>query len=67
VKIQLLGKTHNRKNFTCEEDSLTEYIRKQVSQDIRKRLAMFFPWREYTQTTNTIVFKPNKKLLNIKC
>jgi ribosomal protein S18 acetylase RimI-like enzyme len=42
VKIQLLGKTHNRKNFTCEEDSLTEYIRKQVSQDIRKRLATCF-------------------------
>jgi len=42
VKIQLLEKTHNRKNFTCEEDSLTEYIRKQVSQDIRKRLATCF-------------------------
>jgi len=42
VKIQLLEKTHNRKNFTCEEDSLTEYIRKQVSQDIRKRLTTCF-------------------------
>ena len=42
MKIQLLEKTHNRKNFTCEEDSLTEYIRKQVSQDIRKRLATCF-------------------------
>jgi ribosomal protein S18 acetylase RimI-like enzyme len=42
VKIQLLEKTHNRKNFTCEEDSLTQYIRKQVSQDIRKRLATCF-------------------------
>lgn len=42
MKIQLLEKTHNRKNFTCEEDSLTEYIRKQVNQDIRKRLATCF-------------------------
>jgi ribosomal protein S18 acetylase RimI-like enzyme len=42
VKIQLLEKKHNRKAFTCEEDTLTEYIRKQVSQDIRKRLAICF-------------------------
>jgi ribosomal protein S18 acetylase RimI-like enzyme len=42
VKIQLLEKTHSRKNFTCEEDVLTEYIKKQVSQDIRKRLATCF-------------------------
>ncbi len=40
--IQLLEKKHRRKKFTCEEDSLTEYIRKQVSQDIRKRLATCF-------------------------
>ncbi|MFW5756054.1 MAG: GNAT family N-acetyltransferase [Tangfeifania sp.] len=42
MKIQLLEKKHNRKNFTCEEDSLTDYIRKQVSQDIRKKLAICF-------------------------
>lgn len=42
MRIQLLEKNHNRKNFTCEEDSLTEYIRKQVNQDIRKRLATCF-------------------------
>lgn len=42
MKIQLLEKKHNRKDFTCEEDTLTEYIRKQVSQDIRKRLAICF-------------------------
>jgi ribosomal protein S18 acetylase RimI-like enzyme len=42
VKIQLLEKTHKRKDFACEENSLTEYIRKQVSQDIRKRLAICF-------------------------
>ena len=42
MKIQLLEKTHNRRNFICEENSLTAYIRKQVSQDIRKRLAACF-------------------------
>jgi ribosomal protein S18 acetylase RimI-like enzyme len=42
VKIQLLEKTHNRKDFICDEDSLTEYIKKQVNQDIRKRLATCF-------------------------
>ena len=42
MKIQLLEKTHIRKNFICEENSLTEYIRKQVNQDIRKRLATCF-------------------------
>ena len=42
MKIQLLEKTHNRKDFSCEENLLTKYIRKQVSQDIRKRLATCF-------------------------
>jgi ribosomal protein S18 acetylase RimI-like enzyme len=42
VKIQILENIHNRKNFNCEEESLNEYIRTQVSQDIRKRLATCF-------------------------
>lgn len=42
MKIQLLEKEHNRQNFNCELESLTEYIKKQVSQDIRKRLASCF-------------------------
>lgn len=42
MKIQLLERAHNRKYFTCEEGSLTDYIRRQVSQDIRKRLATCF-------------------------
>ena len=42
MKILLLEKTHNRKNFNCEENSLTEYLANQVSQDIRKRLATCF-------------------------
>jgi len=42
VKIVQLEKAHNRKNFECEEDALNDYIRNQVSQDIRKRLATCF-------------------------
>lgn len=37
-----MDKTHNRKHFECEEQSLSEYIKKQVSQDIKKRLATCF-------------------------
>ena len=40
--ITLLEKAHNRKSFACEEQSLTDYLKKQVSQDIKKRLATCF-------------------------
>ena len=42
MEISILDKTHNRKNFECEEKSLTDYIQKQVSQDIIKKLAICF-------------------------
>lgn len=42
MRIELLEKTHNRQEFNCEEPSLTDYIKNQVSQDIRKRLATCF-------------------------
>lgn len=42
MTILLLDKSHNRKKFFCEESSLTSYLQKQVSQDIRKRLATCF-------------------------
>jgi len=42
VRIQLLEKCHKRKNFYCEDSSLTDYIRKQVSHDLRKKLAICF-------------------------
>lgn len=42
MKVQLLQKSHNRKRFTCEEESLTDYLRSQVSQDIRKSLTACF-------------------------
>lgn len=42
MEISLLEKTHIRVNFTCEEESLNDYIKKQVSQEIKKRLATCF-------------------------
>lgn len=40
--ITVLKKHHHKKNFECEEAALTEYLQKQASQDIRKRLAMCY-------------------------
>ena len=42
MSISLLEKSHNRKGFACEEASLTTYLKTQVSQDIRRRLAICF-------------------------
>jgi len=43
LKVVLLeSKSHNRSNFSCEEESLTEYIQKRVSQDVKKGLAACF-------------------------
>ena len=42
MEIFILDKTHNRKAFECEEQQSTDYIKKQVSQDIKKKLAVCF-------------------------
>lgn len=42
MKTILLDKSHDRTKFNCEEKSLTEYITKQVSQDVKKKLAACF-------------------------
>lgn len=42
MEISILDKTHNRKAFECEEPQLTHYIRRQVSQDVKKKLAICF-------------------------
>lgn len=42
MKVILLEKSHDRTKFSCEENSLTEYITKQVSQDVKKKLAACF-------------------------
>jgi predicted N-acetyltransferase YhbS len=42
LNISILDKTHNRKSFECEEKSLTDYIQKQATQDIKRKLAICF-------------------------
>lgn len=42
MDITILNKTHNRKAFECEEQQLTHYLQKQVSQDVKKKLAICF-------------------------
>ena len=42
MNISILDKTHNRKAFECEEQQLTQYIQKQVSQEVKKKLAICF-------------------------
>jgi len=42
LNIYLLDTCHSRKDFSCEVDSLTNYIRHQVGQDIKKKLAVCF-------------------------
>jgi len=42
LKIVLFEKSYDRSKFNCEEESLTDYIQKQVSQDIKKNLAACF-------------------------
>lgn len=38
----LFEKSYDRSKFDCEEESLTDYIQKQASQDIKKNLAACF-------------------------
>ncbi len=42
METVLLEKSHDRSKFSCEEASLTVYIQKQASQDVKKRLAVCF-------------------------
>lgn len=43
LKINLLdGQKHIRSNFCCGEESLDTYIRKQASQDLKKRVSTTF-------------------------
>lgn len=37
-----LNKMHNRQSFSCGKESLDRYIRKQVSQDVKRKLCVCF-------------------------
>ncbi len=40
--IAPLGKQHDRKSFDCGENSLTQYLHRYASQDIRRRVSRVF-------------------------
>lgn len=40
LKLSILNKTHNRTEFDCGKELLNNYISKQASQDVKKRLAV---------------------------
>jgi predicted GNAT family N-acyltransferase len=42
VSILLLDASHDRTRFACEEESLTNYLKTQVSQDIKRRVSICF-------------------------
>jgi predicted GNAT family N-acyltransferase len=42
LKIAKLEKAHERDGFACEEPSLTHYLQKQASQDMRRGMAACF-------------------------
>ncbi|MCF8298420.1 MAG: GNAT family N-acetyltransferase [Saprospiraceae bacterium] len=42
LKLSLLDKSHNRTEFDCGKKSLNNYIQLQVSQDVKKKLAVCF-------------------------
>jgi len=46
-----LGKTFNRKDFDCGKSSLNEYIKTQVSQDVKKKLSVCFVLLNSDQNT----------------
>ena len=42
MSILLLNASHDRTRFACEEESLTNYLKTQVSQDIKRRVSICF-------------------------
>ncbi|MDH7463915.1 GNAT family N-acetyltransferase [Chitinophagaceae bacterium 26-R-25] len=47
-----LSQNHNRKSFNCGELSLDNYIKTQVSQDVKKKLAACFVFAEDDNVVN---------------
>ena len=41
-RLELLNSEHKRKTFNCESETLNRYLREQVTQDVRRRIAACF-------------------------
>lgn len=46
IKTEILSKIHYRKNFDCGNEILNNYLKNQVSQDVKKKLAVCFVYIE---------------------
>jgi len=46
LTTELLSKVHYRKDFDCGNEILNNYLKKQVSQDVKKKLAVCFVYVE---------------------
>lgn len=46
IKIEILNKSHYRKDFNCGNEVLNNYLKKQASQDVKKKLAVCFVYVE---------------------
>ncbi len=42
IKIEILNKQHNKSDFDCENESLNRYIKKQASQDFKRKLSVCY-------------------------
>ncbi|WP_372755999.1 GNAT family N-acetyltransferase [Labilibaculum sp.] len=42
LKLSILEKSHDRSDFNCGKELLDDYVKKQASQDIKKRLSVCF-------------------------
>lgn len=42
MSVLLLDASHDRTRFACEEESLTNYLKTQVSQDLKRKVAVCF-------------------------
>jgi len=52
-KVEVLSKSHNKKSFTCGVTDLDQYLQRQASQDLRRKIAVTFVLVELA--TNDIV------------
>lgn len=62
-QIELLSKKHRKKEFQCGKEMLDNYIQKQASQDVKRKLSACFVWEDietglikgyYTLANNSI-------------
>ena len=56
IRIEPLGTQHDRKAFSCGNESLDRYLREQANQDIRRDLTRLFVATPLDETTRILGF-----------